>query len=90
MSENHNLPVSVWLTASKTYVLHCMICGNSLGLKVDSQPTLINIGLDISKSDTKALDLPMRIACQNRHAVHGKCPGYYIFQGFIYPSKDED
>lgn len=87
---NHNLPISVWLTQSKSYLLHCFICGNSLGIKVDGQPTLVNVGLDASQSKEEALKTPIRLACQNRHAVHGKCPAYYIIQGFIYPAKDED
>lgn len=88
---NNSLPISVWLTESKSYLLHCFICGSSLGLKVDGQPTLVNVGLDASKPQgEKALQTPMRMACQNRHAVHGRCPAYYIIQGFIYQIKDED
>ena len=88
----NSFPISIWLMEGKEYLLHCIICGNSLGLKMEANPKQILLGTDahLGIGERKPLTSPVQLNCQTRSQKYGPCPARYIIQGYIYPEKDED
>lgn len=88
----NNLPISIWLIEGKEILLHCTVCGNSLGVKSEGKPQQILIGIDahLGIGEYKPLTSPILVNCKTDSKKYGQCPARYIIQGYIYPEKDAD
>ena len=79
------LPVSIWLKQSTPTVYYCMRCRSNLGVKLEGQPKQMLFGIDASQIEDnyRPLTFPIKIKCQGKHEIYGRCMMEYIIQGFI-------
>lgn len=84
--DNKIIPISMWFRPSKLRLNFCMICRSDLHFAYEGMPQQIIVGVDASVpqgENYRPLKFPIKVRCDGRSQIHGRCPALWIIQGNI-------